>query len=89
MGNLSARLFGTHYLVKVRHDASVLHYKRAPTWRSLALFAGEEVEIMLCVVNWANSHSKLLHITCVASVLCVQPTMSHAFSSSFRQLCVR
>lgn len=42
MGNLSARLFGTYYLAKVHHDANVLHYKRAPTWRSLVLFAGKE-----------------------------------------------
>ena len=48
MVNLSARLFGTHYLVKVRRDANVLHYKRAPTWRSLVLFAGKEIKIM-CV----------------------------------------
>ena len=40
MAYLIARLFGSYYLSKTRHDAQVLHYQRVPTWRSLVLFIG-------------------------------------------------
>jgi hypothetical protein len=38
MAYLVARLFGSHYLSKQRHDSKVLHYYRTPSWRSLVLF---------------------------------------------------
>ncbi|CAI8045557.1 Cytochrome b-245 chaperone 1 homolog [Geodia barretti] len=38
MAYLVARLFGSYYLSKQRHDSKVLHYYRRPTWRSLLLF---------------------------------------------------
>ena len=40
MGALLARFLGAYYLKKVSHDSTVLHYRRTPTWRSLALFIG-------------------------------------------------
>ena len=41
MRALLARFFGAYCLKKVRHDSTVLHYRRTPTWRSLVLFVGE------------------------------------------------
>lgn len=40
MAYLVARLFGSYYVAKGRHDSKVLHYYRTPTWRSLVLFVG-------------------------------------------------
>jgi len=41
IGALLARFLGAYCLKKVRHDSTVLHYRRTPTWKSLVLFVGE------------------------------------------------
>lgn len=32
---------GNYYMFVVKHNEDVLHLKRAPTWRSVLLFAGK------------------------------------------------
>ncbi len=45
-------LSSSHYLGKISKDACILHYKRSPTWRSLAVLIGKykkKREIERCV----------------------------------------
>ena len=45
MSAILTRVFrSSYYLHKVQHDTTVLHYKRSPTWRSLVLFTGENLD---------------------------------------------
>lgn len=47
MAYLVARLFGSYYLSKQRHDSKILHYYRTPTWRSLVLFLSKTINFSL------------------------------------------